>query len=83
MNVDVLGIAREQPFERDAVNHCSARPITFRIRLHWREGILDLLCSSVLVVGMAVLTSTLFFGAGARMDVRKVHRPGVWKACDL
>jgi len=50
VDVDVLGVAREQAFERYILHHCSARPVALRIRLHWCEGILDLLCSAVLGV---------------------------------
>src|SRR5215203_2009766 len=76
MDVNELGIAREQPFERDVVDYGRARPIAFGIRMHWREGILDLLCDTVLVVGVAVFFCALYlFGAGAGMDVRQVHRP--------
>ena len=31
MDIDVLGVAREQAFERDIVNHCRARPIALAI----------------------------------------------------
>jgi len=74
MDVNELGIVREQAFERDVVDYGRARPIAFGIRMHWREGVLDLLCGTVLVVGVAVFFCTLF-GAGAGMDVRQVHRP--------
>src|SRR5215210_2075375 len=80
VDVDVLRIAREQAFERDAVHYGRARPFALRIRLHWRERILDLLCSTVLVVGVAMFSSTLFlFGTGARVDVRQIHHPRTWQ----
>ena len=76
MDVNELGIVREQAFERDVVDYGRARPIAFGIRMHWPEGVLDLLCGTVLVEGVAVFFTTyLLFGAGARMDVRQVHRP--------
>ena len=59
MDVNELGIAREQPCERDVVHYGRARPSAFGIRMHWREGVLDLLCDTVLVVGRVVFTSTL------------------------
>src|SRR5215204_893847 len=85
VDVDVLGLAREQGFERDAVHHRRARPIALLIRSQRREGILDLFCSTLLVVGVAVFASTHFFapffyGAGAGMDVRQVHRPRAGKS---
>jgi hypothetical protein len=48
VDVDVLGIAPEQAFERHVVNHRRAPPTPFRIRLHRREGILDLLIRATL-----------------------------------
>lgn len=75
MDVNELGIVREHAFERDVVDYGRARPVAFGIRMHWREGVLDLLCGTVLVVGVAVFFCTLLFGAGAGMDVRQVHRP--------
>src|SRR5215217_2055958 len=74
MDVNELGIAREQAFQRDVVHYGRTRPSAFGIRMHWREGKFDLLCGTVLVVGVAVFFCTLF-GAGAGMDVRKVHCP--------
>ena len=76
MDVNELGIIREQVFERDVVDYGRARPTAFGIRMHWREGVLDLLCGTVLGVGVAVFCSALpFLRAGAGMDVRQVHHP--------
>src|SRR5215213_5680661 len=84
VDVDMLRIAREQTFERNAVNHGRAGPLAFGIRLHRREWVLDLLYSTVFVVGVAVFCSYFFlFCAGARMDVRQVHRPRTGKSKDL
>src|SRR5215203_1757539 len=59
--VEVLGIAREQAFERYAVHHGLACSAPACIRLHRREGMFDLFGSAVLVVGSAVFTSLLGF----------------------
>jgi hypothetical protein len=59
MDVDVFGIAREQPFEWYAMHYGRAGSTPACIWLHWREGIFDLFGSAVLVVGRVVSTSTL------------------------
>jgi len=78
VDIDELGLTREQAFERDVVHNGRASPIAFGIRLYRRERVLNLLCSTVLVVGVTVFASTRFlFGAGARMDVSEVERVGL------
>jgi hypothetical protein len=62
--VDVLGCSREQLLDGGLTKRGGARPLTLRVGLHLREGVLDPL--AVLVTRMP-LASPLFLGVRAML----------------
>jgi hypothetical protein len=71
------------------VDHRSARAIALGVRIDRGERVLDLLCSTVLLVGVSMfncapsLLDPFLFGAGAGVDVCQIHRPRAGKARDV
>jgi hypothetical protein len=50
VDVHVLGRASEEPLEREVLHHGSALPVASGIRLHWCQGVFDLICWTTFVL---------------------------------
>ncbi len=86
VDVYVLGFASEELIKREVLQHSPARPVALGVRLHWRQGVLDLICWATFMRMLVGFTAVVFGGlilvammgvilvsASARMDVGEVR----------